>query len=62
MVERQDRESGKQGNRPGRRGVLKAGLAAGAVAGTGAWRPAPGQRPLRKPGSLAYPKLPAAPR
>jgi phospholipase C len=40
-----------------RRGVLKAGLAAGAVAGTGAWRAAPGG-PVRKPGSLPHPKLP----
>jgi phospholipase C len=42
-----------------RRGVLKAGLAAGAVAGTGAWRAAPGRgRPLRQPGSLPDPGLP----
>jgi phospholipase C len=44
-----------------RRGVLKAGLAAGAVAGTGAWRSAPDgwpHGPVRKPGSLPYPKLP----
>jgi phospholipase C len=43
-----------------RRGVLKAGLAAGAVAGTGAWRSAPGltQGTVRKPGSLPYPRLP----
>jgi len=54
------------GRRIGRRGVLKAGLAAGAVAGTGAWRAAPGQPgrqgrggPLRQPGSLPYPRLPA---
>jgi phospholipase C len=39
-----------------RRGVLKAGLAAGAVAGTGAWRSA---GPVRKPGSLPYPDLTA---
>jgi phospholipase C len=45
---------------PSRRGLLKAGLAAGAVAGTGAWRSAPGGggRPLRQPGSLPYPQLP----
>ena len=50
-----------------RRGVLKAGLAAGAVAGTGAWRSGNGggagdgwpSRPPRKPGSLPYPELPA---
>jgi len=33
---------------------------AGALAGTGAWRTAPEKdRPLRKPGSLPYPHLPA---
>ena len=48
------------GERISRRGVLQAGLAAGAVAGTGAWRAAPGEgRPPRRPGSLPYPKLPA---
>ena len=48
------------GERISRRGVLQAGLAAGAVAGTGAWRAAPGKgRPPRPPGSLPYPKLPA---
>jgi phospholipase C len=41
-----------------RRGVLKAGLAAGALAGSGAWTFAPGPG-LRKPGSLPYPTLPA---
>jgi len=59
MDERQDSE---QPERPagslGRRGVLKAGLAAGAVVGIGAWRAAPGNRPLRQPGSLPHPKLP----
>jgi len=48
---------------PSRRGLLKAGLAAGAVAGTGAWSSAPGgtgRHPrLRRPGSLPYPRLPA---
>ncbi len=48
---------------PSRRGLLKAGLAAGAVAGTGAWSSAPGgggRHPrLRQPGSLPYPQLPA---
>jgi phospholipase C len=50
---------------PTRRGLLKAGLiagAAGAVAGTGAWRWPGGPEgcppPLRKPGSLPYPHLP----
>jgi phospholipase C len=48
----------ERGNGPRRRGVLKAGLAVGALAGTGAWRAAPGDRPLRRPGSLPYPELP----
>jgi len=39
--------------------VLKAGLAVGALAGTGAWRMAPDGRPLRQPGSLPFPELPA---
>jgi phospholipase C len=46
---------------PSRRGLLKAGMIAGAVAGTGAWRAADGQRGrrhLRKPGSLPHPHLP----
>jgi phospholipase C len=47
------------GRSPSRRGILKAGLAAGALAGTGAWRSAPGWQGLRKPGSLPYPNLPA---
>src|SRR6516162_7069017 len=59
MGERQGREPDERRNTPGRRGVLKAGLAAGAIAGTGAWRSAPGHRPRRRPGSLPYPKLPA---
>jgi phospholipase C len=59
------------GDGPTRRGVLMAGLAAGAVAGTGAWSDAAqagqtarssgsalaGHR--RKPGSLPHPRLPA---
>ena len=40
---------------PSRRGLLKAGIVAGAVAGTGGWRAAPGNRGrhhhLRKPNS-----------
>jgi phospholipase C len=50
---------------PSRRSVLKGGLAAGALAGTGAWRFAPAAaagRPfggLRQPDSLPYPRLPA---
>ena len=58
---------------PSRRGLLKAGAIAGAVAGTGAWRAAAGtgqsgsvdaalralgRRHLRRPGSLPYPHLP----
>jgi phospholipase C len=44
---------------PGRRGILKAGLAAGAVMGAGAWRSAPGSgQPIRQPGSLPYADLP----
>jgi phospholipase C len=56
-----DRDGRPRG--PSRRGLLKAGLAAGAVAGTGAWSSAPGgsgRHPgLRQPGSLPYPQLPA---
>src|SRR5215469_3714052 len=61
MGGRQEQEPwGPPDKRIGRRGVLKAGLAFGAVAGTGAWRMAPGKgRPLRQPGSLPYPQLPA---
>ncbi|HEY2693519.1 MAG TPA: alkaline phosphatase family protein [Streptosporangiaceae bacterium] len=45
---------------PSRRGLLKAGLAAGAVAGTGAWSSGGGAAGrLRQPGSLPYPRLPA---
>ena len=45
--------------RPTRRGVLKAGLAAGAMIGTGAWArdPGDGPGPLRQPGSLPFPFL-----
>ena len=52
------RRGGQAG--PSRRGLLKAGLAAGAVAGTGAWSSggAAGGR-LRQPGSRPYPRLPA---
>ncbi|HXT92231.1 MAG TPA: alkaline phosphatase family protein [Trebonia sp.] len=43
-----------------RRGVLKTGIAAGAVVGTGAWRAtAANAAPLRQPGSLPFPKLAA---
>ena len=48
---------------PSRRGLLKAGIVAGAVAGVGGWRPAPGHpghhHHLRKPNSLPNPRLPA---
>jgi phospholipase C len=50
---------------PSRRSVLKGGLAAGALAGTGAWRFAPAAAAgrhfggLRQPDSLPYPRLPA---
>jgi phospholipase C len=48
------------GERISRRGVLKTGIAAGALVGTGAWRAtAADAAPLRQPGSLPYPKLPA---
>ena len=49
---------------PSRRGLLKAGMIAGAAAGVGGWRTAPGSAgyrwhpSLRKPGSLPYPNLP----
>jgi phospholipase C len=43
-----------------RRGVLKTGIVAGAVVGTGAWTAAPATgRVPRPPGSLPNPKLPA---
>jgi phospholipase C len=48
-----------------RRRILRAGLAAGAVLGTGAWRAGSSEpagasaAALREPGSLPYPKLPA---
>jgi hypothetical protein len=47
---------GENRNRATRRGVLKAGLAAGAVAGTGAWRFAPGHGgPVKRAGLLPGP-------
>jgi len=53
---------GAHDGRPSRRGLLKAGAAAAAVAGTAAWRAAParpdGRMGLPKPGSLPYPQLP----
>ncbi|MGH3157003.1 MAG: alkaline phosphatase family protein, partial [Streptosporangiaceae bacterium] len=64
---------GPEGQGPTRRGLLLAGLAAGAAAGTGAWRESLRSRPagspelaatltaasIHKPGSLPYPNLPA---
>jgi phospholipase C len=48
------------GERISRRGVLKTGIAAGALVGAGAWpATAANAAPLRQPGSLPYPKLPA---
>jgi phospholipase C len=56
-----DSEPGSPG--PSRRGLLKTGAIAGAVASLGAWRAAPTAAPgdphLRKPNSLPYPGLPA---
>ena len=44
MGERPGQErSGEPGRRIARRGVLKAGLVAGALGSTGAWRAAPGK-------------------
>jgi CsoR family transcriptional regulator, copper-sensing transcriptional repressor len=54
---------GAHDGRPSRRWLLRAGLAAAAVAGTGGWRAAPAgptrRTGLRQPGSLPYPQLPA---
>jgi phospholipase C len=56
-----DAKQGNGASGPSRRGLLKAGLAAGAVAGTGAWSSAAGsaawRHRLREPGSLPYPRL-----
>jgi phospholipase C len=62
----EDPGAGARPSGPSRRGLLKTGLIAGAVAGAGGWRSAAGSsdRPqwwhhhLRKPGSLPYPGLP----
>lgn len=60
-------EGGPGPGKTSRRGVLKAGLAAAAVAGTGAWRLGPATSAavgsalpdvLKPPGSLPYPRLP----
>ena len=69
MSEEQNTRGGKGSSGPSRRGLLKAGVIAGAVAGTGGWRPAPGAAPgsaadyrwpphLHKPGYLRHPHLP----
>jgi phospholipase C len=55
-------KQGSGADGPSRRGLLKAGLAAGAVVGTGAWDSAAGSAAgwrgrLRQPGSLPYPHL-----
>jgi phospholipase C len=48
------------GERITRRGVLKTGIVAGAIAGAGGWGAATANAaPLRQPGSLPYPRLPA---
>ena len=63
MSAKQGSTAGESGGGPSRRGLLKAGLAAGAIAGTGALSSAAAaaaqhSRVLRQPGSLPYPKLP----
>jgi phospholipase C len=69
VSEEQETRGGKGPAGPSRRGLLKAGMIAGAVAGAGGWRSAPGAAAgsatnyrwpahLRKPGSLPYPHLP----
>jgi phospholipase C len=69
---KRERPAKRERQGPSRRGLLMAGLAAGAAAGTGAWRESLRARPagspelaatltaasIRKPGSLPYPKLP----
>jgi hypothetical protein len=58
-VSDEGRAPGRSG--PNRRELLKAGVIAGAVVGTGGWRYAARapQDALRQPGSLPYPDLPA---
>ena len=64
MSEEQNNPGSAGSSGPSRRGLLKAGMIAGAVAGVGGWRTAPGSAGyrwhpgLRKPGSLPYPNLP----
>ena len=69
MSEEQDTPGSAGSSGLSRRGLLKAGMAAGAVAGVGGWRSAPGPAAagspgdyrwpakLRKPGSRPYPHL-----
>ena len=69
MADQQDTSTGDSTDRPdattSRRGLLKAGLIAGAAVGAGGWRPGaqpssashPATAHLRKPGSLPYPNL-----
>ena len=60
MDERQGKDKGgESARRVSRRGVLKTGIAAGALIGAGAWDTAASAAPLRQPGSLPYPKLAA---
>ncbi len=60
MDERQGKDKGGEpAGRVSRRGVLKTGIAAGALIGAGAWGTAASAAPLRQPGSLPYPKLAA---
>ncbi len=64
MSEEQNTHDIASSSGPSRRRLLKAGMIAGAVAGVGGWRTAPGSAGyrwhprLRKPGSLPYPNLP----
>jgi len=58
MDERQGKD-GEPAGRISRRGVLKTGIAAGALIGAGAWGSPASATPLRQPGSLPHPKLPA---
>jgi phospholipase C len=52
-------KSGESAGRVSRRGVLKAGIAAGTLIGAGAWGTTASAAPLRQPGSLPYRKLAA---
>ena len=57
MDDRQGKDKGAEpAGRVSRRGVLKTGIAAGALIGAGAWGRPASASPLRQPGSLPYPK------